>query len=53
MAQRRRFSAEYKREAVGSCAGNAAAQSLFGVLKRERVVSTALPDKSRHQGRYL
>jgi putative transposase len=37
MAQRRKFSVEYKREAVGSCAGNAAAQSLFGVLKRERV----------------
>ncbi len=48
MARRRKFSDEYQRflkghqirssmSAVGTCADNAAAESFFGMLKRERV----------------
>lgn len=34
---RKRYSAEFKREAVGSSAENALVEGFFGMLKRERV----------------
>ena len=38
---------------VGSCADNATAESFFGVLKRERVNRTAVPDPTRGESEYL